>query len=265
MSQKILVIDDDKNLVEIYQRALERAGYQVFCAYQGKEGLTTLKKNPVDLIILDLKMPKMGGVEFLNTLRKDPQFKETKVLIMSSVLYKYRRERRKIFPLYERVTKVAETKFLRKVKRFSQEESPIAIQEKQTKTTTPTYLGFAEESDPKFRRRISVDLVRKVREMLGESKETLAEPLPSSQDLEEKLKNIILKYVNATKEELDPQASFTKDLGVDSLETVEILMEVEEEFGLEISDEDAEKLTTVKEAFEYIQRRLKEKETELKA
>jgi DNA-binding response OmpR family regulator len=46
MSKKILIVDDDQSLVEIYRRALERAGYNVFCAYDGKEGLDILKTTP---------------------------------------------------------------------------------------------------------------------------------------------------------------------------------------------------------------------------
>jgi acyl carrier protein len=54
-------------------------------------------------------------------------------------------------------------------------------------------------------------------------------------------------------EEVKPEASFVDDLGADSLDVVELVMALEEEFGLEISDEDAEKLSTVKEAIGYIE------------
>lgn len=70
--------------------------------------------------------------------------------------------------------------------------------------------------------------------------------------VEEKVKHIIVEQLGVDEEEVKPEASFVDDLGADSLDVVELVMALEEEFGLEISDEDAEKLTTVKQAIEYI-------------
>lgn len=70
--------------------------------------------------------------------------------------------------------------------------------------------------------------------------------------VEEKVKNIIVEQLGVDEEEVKPEASFVDDLGADSLDVVELVMALEEEFGLEISDEDAEKLSTVQQATEYI-------------
>ncbi len=68
----------------------------------------------------------------------------------------------------------------------------------------------------------------------------------------EKVKSIIVEQLGVDEEEVTPDASFVEDLGADSLDTVELVMAFEEEFGIEIPDEDAEKITRVKEAIEYI-------------
>ncbi|HHW60077.1 MAG: acyl carrier protein [Bacteroidota bacterium] len=70
--------------------------------------------------------------------------------------------------------------------------------------------------------------------------------------IEEKVKAIIVDKLGVSENEVIPEASFTNDLGADSLDTVELIMEFEKEFNLSIPDEDAEKITTVGEAIEYI-------------
>jgi len=70
--------------------------------------------------------------------------------------------------------------------------------------------------------------------------------------VEEKVKHIIVEQLGVDEDEVKPEASFVDDLGADSLDVVELVMALEEEFGLEISDEDAEKLTTVEQAVSYI-------------
>ena len=71
--------------------------------------------------------------------------------------------------------------------------------------------------------------------------------------VEEKVKHIIVEQLGVDAEEVKAEASFVDDLGADSLDVVELVMALEEEFGLEISDEDAEKLASVKQAVDYIQ------------
>jgi acyl carrier protein len=70
--------------------------------------------------------------------------------------------------------------------------------------------------------------------------------------LNEKVINIIVDKLSVEESRVVPEASFLDDLGADSLDTVELIMEFEEEFDLEIPDEDAEKITTVGAALEYI-------------
>lgn len=69
----------------------------------------------------------------------------------------------------------------------------------------------------------------------------------------DKVKSIIAEQLGVKPEEVTPAASFIDDLGADSLDTVELVMALEEEFGIEIPDEDAEKMTTVGDAIKYIE------------
>jgi acyl carrier protein len=75
--------------------------------------------------------------------------------------------------------------------------------------------------------------------------------------IEEKVKQIIVEQLGVDEAEVTPNASFVDDLGADSLDTVELLMAFEEAFNIEIPDEDAEKISTVKDAIAYIERRKK--------
>jgi acyl carrier protein len=71
--------------------------------------------------------------------------------------------------------------------------------------------------------------------------------------VEDKVKSIIVEQLGVDEAEVTPTASFIDDLGADSLDTVELVMALEEGFGIEIPDEDAEKITTVKDAINYIE------------
>ena len=73
-----------------------------------------------------------------------------------------------------------------------------------------------------------------------------------SATIEEKVKKIIVDQLGVDEAEVTPDAKFIDDLGADSLDTVELVMALEEEFGVEIPDEDAEKIATVKAAISYI-------------
>jgi len=75
----------------------------------------------------------------------------------------------------------------------------------------------------------------------------------------DQVKKIIVEQLGVEEDEVTPDASFVDDLGADSLDTVELVMAFEEEFSIEIPDEDAEKITRVKEAIEYIEGHAKKK------
>jgi acyl carrier protein len=70
--------------------------------------------------------------------------------------------------------------------------------------------------------------------------------------IEERLKRIIAEQLGVDESQVTPNASFEEDLNADSLDLVELIMSLEEEFGIEISEEDAEKIRTVGDAIEYI-------------
>ncbi len=76
-------------------------------------------------------------------------------------------------------------------------------------------------------------------------------------DVEAKVKKIISEQLGVPEADVKPEASFVNDLGADSLDTVELVMALEEEFGVEIPDEDAEKIATVQNAIDYIKAKAK--------
>ena len=77
------------------------------------------------------------------------------------------------------------------------------------------------------------------------------------QEVVVKVKKIVANQLGKSEEEVSPEASFIEDLGADSLDLVELVMAMEDEFGLEVSDEDAERMITVQDAINYILERKK--------
>ncbi|MGH8192729.1 MAG: acyl carrier protein [Rhodanobacteraceae bacterium] len=75
--------------------------------------------------------------------------------------------------------------------------------------------------------------------------------------IEERVKKIVVDQLGVKEEDVTPNASFVDDLGADSLDTVELVMALEEEFETEIPDEEAEKITTVQQAVDYIKAHVK--------
>ena len=71
--------------------------------------------------------------------------------------------------------------------------------------------------------------------------------------IEERVKKIIVEQLGVKEEDVKPEASFVEDLGADSLDTVELVMALEEEFDIELPEEEAEKITTVQSAIDYVQ------------
>jgi acyl carrier protein len=82
--------------------------------------------------------------------------------------------------------------------------------------------------------------------------ERSAEGLKDMSTIEEHVKKIVVEQLGVKEEDVTVEASFVDDLGADSLDTVELVMALEEEFGCEIPDEEAEKITTVQQAIDYI-------------
>ncbi|KAJ1965441.1 mitochondrial acyl carrier protein [Dipsacomyces acuminosporus] len=75
------------------------------------------------------------------------------------------------------------------------------------------------------------------------------------EDIQGRIFQVLQDFDKVNQDKLSPVADFTKDLGLDSLDTVEVVMAIEEEFSVEIPDDEADKLTTVKEAIDYISHR----------
>lgn len=84
MPLKILVCDDERHIVRLIQVNLERQGYQVVTAFDGKEGLEKVRSEKPDLMVLDVMMPYMDGFEVLKTLRREPEYENLPVIILTA-------------------------------------------------------------------------------------------------------------------------------------------------------------------------------------
>ena len=77
VKQKILIVDDEPDILELIEYNLKKEGYQVFLARNGQEAVTEAKRSLPDLIVLDIMMPKMDGIEACRIMRTMPEFKNT--------------------------------------------------------------------------------------------------------------------------------------------------------------------------------------------
>ncbi|MDB5119947.1 MAG: DNA-binding response regulator [Sphingobacteriales bacterium] len=81
---KILIVDDEPDILELIEYNLKKEGYHVFTASNGQEAVTSAKKNLPDLIILDIMMPKMDGIEACRIMRTMPEFKNTFMVFLTA-------------------------------------------------------------------------------------------------------------------------------------------------------------------------------------
>lgn len=84
MAKKILAVDDEKAIVRLVQVNLEREGYEVVTAYDGKEALEKVESEKPDLIVLDVMMPYMDGFEVLQQLKKNPETRDIPVIMLTA-------------------------------------------------------------------------------------------------------------------------------------------------------------------------------------
>ena len=84
MPKKILAVDDERHIVRLVEVNLQRAGYDVVTAFDGREALEKVKAENPDLIVLDVMMPYMDGFEVLKTLKADPSTAEIPVIMLTA-------------------------------------------------------------------------------------------------------------------------------------------------------------------------------------
>lgn len=82
--KRILIIEDDRDIVELVRYNLANEGFQVSAAYDGGTGLSTLKKTPPDLLLLDLMLPKLSGLDICREIRKDESLARLPVLMLTA-------------------------------------------------------------------------------------------------------------------------------------------------------------------------------------
>jgi two-component system alkaline phosphatase synthesis response regulator PhoP len=82
---KILLVEDDPMVVRMYERKFKKEGFKLAMAYNGEKGLEELKKDRPDIILLDIMMPKMSGLEMLKIVKDDPQYKDLPVVMLTNL------------------------------------------------------------------------------------------------------------------------------------------------------------------------------------
>jgi len=83
--KKILIVEDDNFVAEVYLAKLTEMGYEAILAQNGEEGLAALKKDKIDLILLDILMPIMNGMEMLEEIKKREEWKNIPVILLTNV------------------------------------------------------------------------------------------------------------------------------------------------------------------------------------
>src|SRR4030042_3473137 len=85
MGKKVLVIDDDKNAVRFFSVALSENGYEPIVAYDGREGLEKIEEGEIDLIVLDVMMPRKTGFVLFKELKRKEEYKDIPILMLTGV------------------------------------------------------------------------------------------------------------------------------------------------------------------------------------
>ena len=84
MKKRVLIIDDSESIRELVGNALENAGYEVIKGVDGKDGVLKLEESNICIIISDLNMPKMDGIEVIKHVRKHPVYKYTPIIVLTT-------------------------------------------------------------------------------------------------------------------------------------------------------------------------------------
>lgn len=84
MAKKILLVEDEELVIRILEKKLSEEGYEVLLARNGKEGLEVMRKEKPDLVLMDIVMPKMNGLETMEAMNNDPELKEFPVIVISN-------------------------------------------------------------------------------------------------------------------------------------------------------------------------------------
>lgn len=85
MGKKVLVVDDDKNAVKFMSVMLDENGYEPIVAYDGREGLQKIEEHDIDLIVLDVMMPKKTGFVLFKELKRKDEYKDIPILMLTAV------------------------------------------------------------------------------------------------------------------------------------------------------------------------------------
>lgn len=83
--KRILIVEDDNFVAEVYLAKLSEMGYETVLAQNGEEGLVELKKGKIDLILLDILMPIMNGIEMLEEVKKNEEWKNIPVILLTNI------------------------------------------------------------------------------------------------------------------------------------------------------------------------------------
>jgi two-component system, OmpR family, response regulator VicR len=82
---KILLVEDDPMVVRMYERKLSMDGFELDLAYNGEDGLAALERKRPDIVLLDIMMPKLSGLDMLKAVKADPQYKNLPVVILTNL------------------------------------------------------------------------------------------------------------------------------------------------------------------------------------